>query len=223
MTDVAADSRAPAGDAWLEEVGKEPGLAASYEEHRAGRLETIRRQPQLVAWCLFAIFTTLLVSFENQAVGTVLSIPRFRQDFGHYYDGSYVLYTKWQSAYYGAPLAATIISSLSASWVSDRVGRKPLLIGAILVSVAAIAVEFVAETNQVFFGGKFLSGFATGIIWPLAMAYVGEVSCHAASYHHHGSVPRGLCGVDESSLRPCHSAGSSPASLPSCLPSARWS
>ena len=36
-------------------------------------------------------------------------------------------------------------------------------------------MEFVATTNEVFFGGKFLNGFAVGTIQIVAGAYIGEV------------------------------------------------
>lgn len=163
-------------DGWTENVEETLGHVALQEEHELTVLQAIRRYPKVFLWCLFAQFATLLVSFENQAAGNVLSIPKFREDFGHYYEGSYVLYTSWQSAFYGGPLAATIIATLGASAVSDRFGRKPTLIGAVIVSFAAIALEFVATTNPQFFGGKFLNGFTTGIIWSVAMVYVGEVS-----------------------------------------------
>ena len=51
-----------------------------------------------------------------------------------------------------------------------------VLIGSLLVSYAAIALEFVATTNPMFFGGKFLNGFATGIMMSVSMTYVSEVS-----------------------------------------------
>jgi hypothetical protein len=176
MADATDVKKATKGETWTENVAKDLRLSANYQEHQLGRLETIRKQPKLVGWCLFAIYCCLLVSFENQAAGNVLSIPRFRQDFGHNYDGSYVLYTGWQSAFYGGPLAATIISTMTASAFSDKFGRKYLMIAAILCSFAAIALEFVSVTNQIFFGGKIINGFATGIIWTIGMAYVGEVS-----------------------------------------------
>src|SRR5262245_25907845 len=55
-------------------------------------------------------------------------------------------------------------------------GRKPILIVALVVSYAAITMEFVAVTNEVFFGGKFLNGFATGTIATICVTYIGEIA-----------------------------------------------
>lgn len=46
---------------------------------------------------------------------------------------------------------------------------------AIAISYAAITVEFVATTNAVFFGGKFLNGFAVGALASVPVTYIGEV------------------------------------------------
>lgn len=37
-------------------------------------------------------------------------------------------------------------------------------------------MEFIATTNELFFGGKFLNGFAVGTIQTVSGAYIGEVS-----------------------------------------------
>ncbi len=78
---------------------------ANQEDHETSKLQAIKQNPWVFAWCMFAVWTILLVSFENQASGNILSIPEFRKDFGSYYDGNYVLSAKWQSAFSGAPVA----------------------------------------------------------------------------------------------------------------------
>jgi hypothetical protein len=79
---------------------------ANAEDHADAKLQAIRRNPWAFAWCLYAVWTVLLVSFENQASGNILGIPEFRKDFGSYYDGNWVLSAKWQSAFSGAPIAS---------------------------------------------------------------------------------------------------------------------
>ncbi|KAK7429807.1 hypothetical protein QQZ08_003652 [Neonectria magnoliae] len=51
-----------------------------------------------------------------------------------------------------------------------------MLQAALLVSYAAIAIEFVAISNELFFGGKFLNGFATGCIATVCVSYIGEIA-----------------------------------------------
>lgn len=44
------------------------------------------------------------------------------------------------------------------------------------LSFVAIAMEFVATTNELFFGGKFLNGFLTGALASVTVTYIGEVA-----------------------------------------------
>ena len=76
------------------------------EDHEQSKWLAIKRNPWAFAWCLYGVWTILLVSFENQASGNILGIPEFRKDFGGSFNGIYVLPAKWQSAFSGAPVAS---------------------------------------------------------------------------------------------------------------------
>lgn len=79
---------------------------ANQEEHEGNKWQAIRKYPRAFFWSIFAVWCMLLVSFENQAAGNIIGIPEFRKDFGHEFEGTYVLYAKWQSAFSGAPVAS---------------------------------------------------------------------------------------------------------------------
>jgi hypothetical protein len=87
------------------------GHLANQEDHEVGKLASFRKYPWACAWSIYMVWVVLLVSFENQAAGNVISIPEFRKDFGYALtaeDGTvdYVLDAKWQSAFQGAPVAS---------------------------------------------------------------------------------------------------------------------
>lgn len=84
------------------------GHLANAEDHETSKWQAIRRNPWAFAWCMYAVWTVLLVSFENQASGNILGIPEFRKDFGSFYNGNWVLSAKWQSAFSGAPIASYV-------------------------------------------------------------------------------------------------------------------
>jgi MFS transporter, SP family, general alpha glucoside:H+ symporter len=90
----------------LEDTERELAYLANQEQHELGKIESLKRYPWASLWCIYAVWCVLLVSFENQASGNILSIPEFRKDFGSVFEGDYVLPTKWQSAFSGAPVAS---------------------------------------------------------------------------------------------------------------------
>ena len=71
------------------------------------------------------------------------------------------------------------MGALGAAQIADWIGRKYTLMGALALSFVAVTLEFIATTNPMFFGGKFLNGFAVGTIQTVAYTYIGEVRSHA--------------------------------------------
>lgn len=59
--------------------------------------------------------------------------------------------------------------------MSDVIGRKKVVMLGLLISFGAVAAEFVATTNAVFFVGKFLNGFMAGGIATIMVSYISEV------------------------------------------------
>ncbi|KAF9880507.1 hypothetical protein CkaCkLH20_02461 [Colletotrichum karsti] len=146
------------------------------EEHDLGKWESFRKYPKASFWCIYAVWCVLVLSFENQAGGSILSIPEFRKDFGHFYNGEYVLDTKWQGAFNGAPVASAVIGALGSGNLADWLGRKTVIMIALAFSFVGITLEFVATTNEVFFGGKFINGFAIGALGSVTVTYIGEIT-----------------------------------------------
>ncbi|KAI1485034.1 general substrate transporter [Biscogniauxia mediterranea] len=153
------------------------GHATNAQDHEEGILEAIRNQPWAFCWsAVYAIYVLMLTSFDNQAGGTVISIPEFRKDFGTAYGGDYVLPAKWQSAYSGAPVASAVIGSLASGAIADRIGRKWTYFIWYIFIFTGITLETISTTNELFFAGKFVAGFAVGGFISVSMTYIGEIS-----------------------------------------------
>lgn len=73
-------------------------------------------------------------------------------------------------------ITSQVMGAFACGSIADTIGRRWTFFSAILVSFAAITVEFIATTNAVFFGGKFLNGFVVGILQAVSGSYIGEVS-----------------------------------------------
>ncbi|KIX94437.1 uncharacterized protein Z520_09823 [Fonsecaea multimorphosa CBS 102226] len=149
-----------------EEIDYEDHLArlANHEDRSHSRLQAIRKNPWAFAWCLYAVWTILVVAVEDQASYNVLSIPQFRKDFGSSFAGNYVLAASWQSAFSGAPIATRVIGALATGQIADYIGRRNTLILALALSLASVTMEFVATSKALFLTGKLLNGLAVASI-----------------------------------------------------------
>ncbi|KAI8210430.1 Maltose permease MAL61 [Colletotrichum sp. SAR 10_76] len=155
---------------------EEIGHAATAEDHVETPLQAIKNQPWAFLWCVYAIYVLILTSFDNQAGGSILSIPKFRKDFGNEFNGDYVLPAKWQSAYSGAPVASAVIGSIGAGYITDIIGRKWTYFISYIFIFVGITLETTSTTNEMFFAGKFIAGFPIGAFITVSMTYIGEIA-----------------------------------------------
>lgn len=68
-----------------------------------------------------------------------------------------------------------VVGALGCGQIADWLGRRAVIMMCLVVSFVAITMEFVATTNELFFGGKFLNGFAIGALSSVCVTYIGEV------------------------------------------------
>lgn len=164
-----------------EDLKSDVGHLALQEAHDETPMQAVRRHPRTVLWIVFAIWQCVAVSFDAQAGSAVLSIPKFRENYGFLNaEGAYELYAKWQSAYSGGPAAGQVIGTIISGSIGDYIGRKWNLFVCYILLMVGITVEVVsdktANNNAVFFVGKVVNGVALGILVTTVMTYIGEIA-----------------------------------------------
>jgi hypothetical protein len=103
--DLEQASKSPADIAILVQ---ELGHAAQQEEHNKSKWEAIKENPINFLWALYGAWALVVIAFDSQAGGIVISIPEFRKNYGYAFDGGYVINADWQSAFSGGPAASSI-------------------------------------------------------------------------------------------------------------------
>lgn len=154
----------------------EKGHASQQEDHEMTKWQAIKKNPINFAWTLFGVWTLIVISFDSQAGGLVISIPEFRKDYGHPYNGGYVVDATWQSAFSGGPTASSVVGSLIAAWFADKFGRKWVIFAGVALTFVGVALEFVSTEVKVFFAGKFVNGFSLGILTTTCLTWVSEIA-----------------------------------------------
>lgn len=89
------------------------GHLGNEEEHQETAMEALRKYPWTIVWMCYGIYLILACAFDNSAAGSVVGLPRFRQDFGYAFAGDYVIPANWQSAWSGAPNAAQVLGTFT--------------------------------------------------------------------------------------------------------------
>ena len=77
---------------------------------------------------------------------------------------------------FSASLFGMLLGALGLSVLADRIGRRPVLIGATFFFAAAMIATPLASTVPVLIALRFVTGLGLGCIMPNAMALVGEFS-----------------------------------------------
>lgn len=69
-----------------------------------------------------------------------------------------------------------VVACLFTGQITDKIGARFSLLLALIIAFAAIAIEFVATSNPVFFAGKLINGLSIGIISTMMIGYIGEIA-----------------------------------------------
>jgi AAHS family 4-hydroxybenzoate transporter-like MFS transporter len=112
----------------------------------------------------------IMDGFDVQAIGYVA--PALRQEW------------KIAPAILGSVLSAALygvlFGSIFLSMLADKIGRRPVLVGACLFFSVVSILTGLAQTVTQLFALRFIAGLALGSIMPNAMALVGEYASRKA-------------------------------------------
>jgi len=120
-------------------------------------------QVRILLLCALAV---VFDGFDVQAMGFVA--PAIRQDW---HVGPAVF-----GPIFSASLIGMVIGSLMLSAVADRYGRRPVLIGAVILSGAVTLATSYAQSVEALLVLRFITGIGLGAILPNALALTSEYS-----------------------------------------------
>ncbi|CAK7205136.1 hypothetical protein SEUCBS139899_007901 [Sporothrix eucalyptigena] len=132
--------------------------------------------PKAIAWSCYMLFTVVSWGYDGLCSGIVISLPQFREDYGTYYEGEYVIPAKWQLAFTAASLIGLIIGGVPATIIAKKWGRRPCLWFGYSLTVAGVFLQWYSRGNlPMFFGSKLVTGFPLGMFITIAPTYCSEV------------------------------------------------
>ncbi|KAM0325776.1 hypothetical protein ACHAQA_007078 [Verticillium albo-atrum] len=153
-------------------------LAAGFEirQQALTRMEAVKENKKPLAWCMYMFFICIMWGFDGLAGGVVVSIAEFRKDFGHEYNGEYIVDADWQLGFQAATLFGLVFGGFVAGFLVNKWGRQPTVAAAYIVSIGGVFLQVFASTPGHFFGGKILTGVPLGCFITVAPTYASEMA-----------------------------------------------
>jgi SHS family lactate transporter-like MFS transporter len=137
-------------------------------------------------WRLFVYFTLLMMALHMSSHGTQDIYPTFLQRVWNMSARERVWITS-------CSMGAGIVGALAVGFISDRVGRKPAMVGALIGCICSIPLWAFGNTIPLLLCGAMLMQFFLQGAWGVVPAHLSEMSPDSIR----GSLPGvgNQCGV----------------------------
>ncbi|KAF5559807.1 maltose permease [Fusarium phyllophilum] len=143
--------------------------------------QTIKIFWRSTLWICYGQLMVFNYGIDGTMAGSLLGIPRFRQDYGHAYivegQPAYVIPATWQSLYNGIAQLTAVLGAFMTGWMCDKIGRKYTNILSQVISVAGVAIQFWSSRSLGNLTlGKAINGISIGMWLIIAPLYASEVA-----------------------------------------------
>ncbi|KAL3481402.1 general substrate transporter [Aspergillus californicus] len=145
-------------------------------EHTLTFWDAARRHWPAIAWGMFMNLATVLKGIDGGVVKGLVGLDVFKETYGYYHNGSYILAAQWISAFNYANLLGAIVGALLSAVAYDRVGPRIMIAICSVFSIAFIFIQFYSHSPAQLFVGQLVNGCIIAFYPICASAYVGEVT-----------------------------------------------
>lgn len=117
----------------------------------------------------------MMLGFDYVIGGQLATLSEFQRFFGvQLSDGSWIAPAKYLSAWNAIGLGCHIVTAWLAAPLLEKFGRKPLILPAAVISVAAIILQQLAQDWRVHLAGRAVNGISIGIMFTISPLWIGE-------------------------------------------------
>jgi SP family general alpha glucoside:H+ symporter-like MFS transporter len=153
----------------------EDGREFTAWEHALTPLAGLRIFYKAVAWSVLFSLTIIMTGYDTAFLGSLYAMPSFQHDFGEPYKDGYQITAGWQTLLQIMGFVSTIIGVMLDGYLSEKVGRKRVTLGALAVVSATIFCQFFASSLPVLLVGRMLSSVPYGIFAASTTTYAAEI------------------------------------------------
>ncbi|KAL2010893.1 hypothetical protein VTN00DRAFT_3611 [Thermoascus crustaceus] len=160
---------------WLQ-LARDAKEATSLE-HSLTAWQGLKEYRKVVFWSVVFSLTIIMTGYDTAFLGALYAVPSFQRDFGHAYgDGTqYQLTAGWQTLLNVMGFLATVIGVILDGYLSEKLGRKRVTLGALVIVSGTIFCQFFAGSLPVLLVGRMLSSVPFGIFAAASTTYAAEI------------------------------------------------
>lgn len=132
--------------------------------------------PKAIAWSVILSSAIIMEGYDTAVLGSYYAFPPFLRKFGvPTPDGGLTIPPSWQNGLSAATNVGEVIGLQIAGFMSERVGYRWTLIGALAAITGFIFVLFFSESLGVLVAAELLCGIPWGVFQTMTVAYAAEV------------------------------------------------
>lgn len=129
-----------------------------------------------MAWSALLSMTIVMEGYDTNLIGNFFAYPVFRERYGRYVPGhGYQISPSWQAALPNGATTGEILGLCISGMLTERVGYKKTVIGALLWLCAFISLSFFALNIQMLMASAILCGLPWGFFQTLSTTYASDV------------------------------------------------
>ncbi|KAF7128659.1 hypothetical protein CNMCM5793_003510 [Aspergillus hiratsukae] len=144
-------------------------------EHSLTPWQGLRIHYKAVVWSVIFSLTIVMTGYDTAFVGALYAMPSFQRDFGRPYKDGHEVTAEWQTLLMVMGFVSTIIGVMLDGSLSERLGRKRVTLGALVIVTATIFCQFFATSLPVLLVGRMLSSVPFGIFAASTTTYAAEI------------------------------------------------
>lgn len=149
---------------------------AAEHEREVTFLKSLKLYPAAIGWSVLLSTAIIMEGYDMKLIGSLNAQPAFKRRYGEQLpDGKYEIPASWQAGLSNGASVGSLIGLYLNGHISERIGFKKTMLGALALMTATIFIPFFAPSIEVLQVGQVMQGIPWGIFQTLTTAYAAEV------------------------------------------------
>jgi SP family general alpha glucoside:H+ symporter-like MFS transporter len=132
---------------------------ATNKEHNMSLKQALKLYPKAVGWSILLSTAIVMEGYDVVLLASFYALPQFNKKYGVMADdGAYTIPAPWKSGLSNGALCGEILGLFATGIVSERIGYRKTMIGALTLMIAFIFIPFFSPNLPTLLAGEILCG-----------------------------------------------------------------